>query len=41
MIDEVLGVRVPLDDLNLDGVVNVVDVERQTQAVLTGKCSYT
>ena len=39
MINEALGTASPANDLNHDGVVNVVDVEISTNAVLGLGCS--
>jgi hypothetical protein len=38
MINEALGVAAASDDLNGDGVVNIIDVQLEINATLTGSC---
>jgi hypothetical protein len=40
MIDEALGLTLPVDDLNHDGVVNVADVQKAIGAVIGLGCRY-
>ena len=40
MIDEALGLTLPVDDLNHDGVVNVADVQKVIGAVIGLGCRY-
>jgi hypothetical protein len=39
MINEALGVANPNDDLNGDGAINVIDLEFEVKAVLSGNCT--
>jgi hypothetical protein len=38
LINQALGISSPVDDLNSDGVVNVVDVQKVIDAVLSLGC---
>lgn len=38
MIDEALGAASAIDDLNGDGLVDVIDILLEENAVITGRC---
>jgi len=38
-VNEALGLAVPVNNLNGDGVVNVTDVKIEINVVLTGACT--
>jgi hypothetical protein len=40
MINQALGIALPLYDMNYDGAVNIVDVQIVIGAALTGSCVY-